>query len=211
MGSYWKYLPFECITSLICLMNLAGLPFTLGFYIKHIMLTFLNKDAWFYYCILGFLIVGALAGLFYSFRLYYYVFFDIKKGKKYIYNHSNRLNLKSIFYSNTTIASNLAISLLIISGYLICIYVNFLILNKQMFSEALDVVSVQSSSYFNLNWPVKSFLYFLSGFNWLVLQLIIMLIYSIWRYVYNYTTIVQNLFTSLLFLISFFLTLYIFV
>jgi len=132
-------------------MNLSGLPFTLGFYIKHILLAYLNKDGYTYLIVLGFVLGGAISGLIYSYRLYYYVFFDLKKGKKYIYMHTNRLDLKSIFYSNTTLASNCAISGLIIVGYCISTYVYIVIFSKNTISESLDIVSITPSSYLNLN------------------------------------------------------------
>jgi hypothetical protein len=158
---------------------LSGLPFTLGFYIKHILLAYLNKDTYIYALMLGFVLGGALTGLIYSYRLYYYVFFDLKKAKKYIYIHSNRNDLKSVFYSNTTLASNLAISTLIILGYFICIFMYIIIFSKVSISEAFDVISVYSSSQYNLLAPTLMFLNFASGLNWIILQLIILLSFSV--------------------------------
>lgn len=37
MGMYFKYLPFEFYTLTICLLNLSGAPFTIGFYSKHLL------------------------------------------------------------------------------------------------------------------------------------------------------------------------------
>jgi NADH:ubiquinone oxidoreductase subunit 5 (subunit L)/multisubunit Na+/H+ antiporter MnhA subunit len=42
MGLYYKYLPFECLASFICLINLGGLPFTYGFFIKHYLFVVFN-------------------------------------------------------------------------------------------------------------------------------------------------------------------------
>ena len=201
MGSYWKYLPFECICSLICLVNLSGLPFTLGFYIKHLFLVCLNKDVWFYYIIIGFIIGAALSGLIYSFRLYYYVFFDFKKGKKYIYVHSNRANLKSIFYSNTTLASNFSITTLILLGYVICIYLYFIFFSKFSIAESIDIVSIIPSNIYNINWPLKSFLNFLGGLNWFILQIIFILIISVWRFTYNFHSLINTIFFLIIVLV----------
>ena len=79
MGMFWKYLPFECFASFICLINLCGLPFTIGFYIKHLLLIGVYMDFKFLYFILVNILGGAIAGLIYSFRLFYFVFFDFKK------------------------------------------------------------------------------------------------------------------------------------
>jgi hypothetical protein len=43
------------------------------------------------------------------------------------------------------------------------------------------------------------FLNFASGLNWIILQLIILLIFSVWRYTYNFYTIYDTLFSFLLF------------
>jgi NADH:ubiquinone oxidoreductase subunit 5 (subunit L)/multisubunit Na+/H+ antiporter MnhA subunit len=43
MGLFYKYLPFELFVSFICLFNLAGLPFSCGFYIKHLIFLGFNK------------------------------------------------------------------------------------------------------------------------------------------------------------------------
>jgi len=37
MGMFSKYLPFECFCAFVCLFNLAGLPFSIGFFIKHLI------------------------------------------------------------------------------------------------------------------------------------------------------------------------------
>ena len=36
MGLFYKYLPFECFCATVCLFNLGGLPFSLGFFIQHL-------------------------------------------------------------------------------------------------------------------------------------------------------------------------------
>jgi NADH-quinone oxidoreductase subunit L len=37
MGMLFKYLPFEYYILCICLLNLSGVPFTIGFYSKHLL------------------------------------------------------------------------------------------------------------------------------------------------------------------------------
>jgi NADH-quinone oxidoreductase subunit L len=48
MGQFAKYLPLECCLSFIGLLNLAGLPFTLGFYMKHCFFITLTKQLYLY-------------------------------------------------------------------------------------------------------------------------------------------------------------------
>ena len=204
MGSFWKYLPFECICTLLCLFNLAGLPFTLGFFIKHILFACITNDSTIYLVISGFVIIASLAGIIYCYRLYYYIFYDLRKAKKYIYEHSNRNDQKSIFYTVTTTASNISILSLIVFGYMFLIYMYVTLFSKSNISESFDIVSILPSSYKNLNWPLETFLKFSSGFNWVVLQLITIIIISFWRKTYSFHTFLNSIFYLILFYIFFY-------
>jgi NADH-quinone oxidoreductase subunit L len=105
MGFYFKFLPFDCFVTFICLINLSGLPLTFGFFIKHLLFVGLRSDSLFYYLISVNCIFGALTGLFYSSRLFYSVYFDFKKARKSIYSSANRNTLASKNYSNTVKAA----------------------------------------------------------------------------------------------------------
>lgn len=120
MGGFSKYLPFECFTSLICLFNLAGLPFTLGFYMKHFLMVAFNKNSLLMYILFVFILIGSVCGLVYCYRLYYYVFYDFKKGRKSTYFKLNNTMSKSYYYSNSSLASNISISGLVFFSYFFC-------------------------------------------------------------------------------------------
>lgn len=202
MGQYYKFLPYDCFAIFICLINLGGLPLTYGFYIKHLLFVGLDSNNWIYLIVLINCFLGALTGLFYSSRLFYNVFFDIKKSKKTIYTYSNRTNLNSKFYINSTIAANLSILLLVITSYTISLY---------LFYTYTSYLNIQSDSgkYFNhssyitlLNDSVSTLLNF-SYINWVVLFLIIAIIFTTWRFI-NYLYNVYNIFFySILFSIFF--------
>jgi NADH-quinone oxidoreductase subunit L len=130
MGGFYKYLPFECLASFVCMINLSGLPLTLGFYIKHLLFIGLVESYMMYPIIFSSLILGAIAGVFYSYRLFYSIFFDTKKGKKAIYLHASRVILNSKFYSNTSLASNISIFLLVIISYTVTLYLYCTTLNN---------------------------------------------------------------------------------
>jgi NADH-quinone oxidoreductase subunit L len=122
MGNYYKFLPFDCLMCFIGLINLSGLPFTLGFYIKHLLFVGLTGNTLLYYFILINCLFGAFTGLFYSYRLFYNVFFDFKKAKKKLYTQSLATNLNSRYYSNTTILGNVSIIGLLILSYVVSLY-----------------------------------------------------------------------------------------
>ena len=69
MGGLLKFLPFEYFCAVIGVINLAGLPFTFGFFIKHLLLLSLDKYIYLYYFVMFNCLIGAFSGLFYSFRL----------------------------------------------------------------------------------------------------------------------------------------------
>jgi hypothetical protein len=122
-------------------------------------------DFKFLYFILINILGGAIAGLIYSFRLFYFVFFDFKKAKKIIYNQSNRTNLNSVFYTNTTLASNIAITLIIVVAYIVCIYMLGIFLNSSSLGEGLDIYTVNSSQYEEFNHPILTLINNIGYFN----------------------------------------------
>lgn len=205
MGNIWKYMPFECIAALVCLLNLAGLPFTLGFYIKHILFSSMAQNKLLTALVVFFIVTAAIAGLIYSTKLYFYIFFDFKKGKKYIYEHTNQKNLKSNLYSNTTLAANFGIIGLIVTGYIISIYLYINWFSIISINESLDLLTLESSNFFNFGWPVLTFLKAASAVNWISLQLIIILILSVWRSTFSPHGIFNFFFSVIIFLIFFYI------
>ena len=203
MGGFYKYLPFECISSLLCLINLSGLPFTIGFYIKHLLLIGLYLDNFFLYFIIINILGGAIFGLIYSYRLFYYVFFDFKKSKKIIYNQANRLVLNSYFYSNTTKAANAAIFGLICVSYIISLYLFNIFLNKSSLGDGLDIYSFNVSQYEEFNHPLLSFYNNISFFNWILLIIVFIILTASWRFIHNYYIIYNYIYYILIFFIFF--------
>lgn len=167
-------------------------------------------DFKFLYFILVNILGGAIAGLIYSFRLFYFVFFDFKKAKKIIYLQANRNNLNSIFYTNTTLASNIAIVSIIIVAYVVCIYMFGIFLNSSSLGEGLDIYSVNSSQYEEFNHPILTLINNISYFNWVLIIIIISLLLFSWRRVYRYNVIL-NLYSFLILFIIFFTIFYNFI
>lgn len=200
MGLFYKFLPFDCFASFICLINLSGLPLTFGFFIKHFLFVGLENNYFLYYPCLIFCVFGAVTGLFYSYRLFYYVFFDIKKGKKALYYQSSREILNSKFYINSSIASNFCIIGLILIAYIVCLKLitNYILIGSsvsdfyKMYYNVSSFFVAYTSNYFLLNSSI---------INWFVLFLIIAIIFTPWRHYYknvHYNSIYN------LFLFSFF-------
>jgi NADH:ubiquinone oxidoreductase subunit 5 (subunit L)/multisubunit Na+/H+ antiporter MnhA subunit len=151
MGNYLKFLPGEFFFLSFSLLNLSGLPFFFGFYIKHTL--FISFD-YFYLkqIVLSFIFISALTGIFYSFKIIFFVFFDNKKARKSIYFDNIKNEKKSIFYTNSSLASNISIFFLIIFAYFISLNYIYIILYKN--DTNLDFFSffgkIQSFFFFNL-------------------------------------------------------------
>ncbi len=202
MGFFYKFLPFEAFSCFICLINLGGLPLTLGFYSKHLLLLSLNSNYFIYYLVLVNCILAALTGLYYSSKLYYYVFFDFKKSKKIIYNQAQQNNLNSKFYSNTTLIANFSITGLILTSYTIILYLfSLYIINIENYSDFSKGFINISNIFIFLS--QISYLNNLSFLNWIIILLAITIVFSKWRFQsFNYITF-KNLYFILIF--SFFI------
>lgn len=135
MGGYAKYLPFECFTLCICLLVLAGAPFTFGFFMKHFLLASVPTMGFFNKLITVFLVIAACLGVVYCSRLYYGIFFGSKRSNKFIYcsvakSDYYKFDTKGTFYTNATIGAAFAISGLMCAGLLICWTFFLIIYNK---------------------------------------------------------------------------------
>lgn len=180
MGGYYKYLPFDTLMCFIGLINLSGLPFTLGFYIKHLLFIGLTDYIFLYYFVLINCILGAFTGLFYSYRLFYNVFFDFKKGKKKLYTQASTLNLNSKFYSNTSILGNFAIVGLMLWTYFISLYLLSTYSTRDIIFSNFNSF-VNYSSYIDNFTSSSNFLYNISYLNWVVLILLFAIFFTPWR------------------------------
>lgn len=180
MGMFYKFLPFDCIMCFVGLINLAGLPFTLGFFIKHLMFIAININFILYYFILINLIFGALTGLFYCSRLFFFVFFDFKKSRSSIYYGYSRQNFNSIFYSNTTFLSNFAILGLFFFAYIFSFYLLHIYLNSLLNYSDLNELFKSTNFFFSFisnKWLLFNF----SIINWISLITIFIIIFTNWR------------------------------
>lgn len=205
MGLYFKYIPFEFFASFVCLINLCGLPFTMGFYIKHLLVLGLSTNSILYYFVFVNVIGGAVSGLFYSYKFFFYSFLDVKKSKKIIYDSASNSALSSFFYSNTSLASNITITCLIITSYYISLKLFNVFLNKNSIGSGLDIHSVYYSSNFEFILPSISFLENVSFFNWLILLLIFSLIFVSWRRIHKSYISFKFFLFLILFLILFYI------
>jgi NADH:ubiquinone oxidoreductase subunit 5 (subunit L)/multisubunit Na+/H+ antiporter MnhA subunit len=209
MGGLLKYLPFEYFCCTIGIINLAGLPFTFGFFIKHLLLVSLGTHMYLYYFVIFNSLVGAFAGLFYSYRLLTFIFCDFKKANSTLYINSSKTNFNSKFYSNSSLAANLAITLLFISSYFITYFLfKYFLANNQLFSDFMNT-TILTTYYSNLA-PFDGFLLNFSFLNLAVIFILVSLFFSRFRK-YTKTHHIFKLLCYLLLIVIFFVIFYTFI
>jgi NADH:ubiquinone oxidoreductase subunit 5 (subunit L)/multisubunit Na+/H+ antiporter MnhA subunit len=163
MGGLLKHLPYEYFCITIGVLNLAGLPFTFGFCIKHLLLINLGTHIYIYSFVMFNSLVGAFSGLFYSFRILNYTFIDFKKGPKVMYSNTSKHNYNSLLYSNSSLASTLSICGLYFMSYLITYFMlNYFILGSYVFSDYIN--NTVLTNYYA---TVSSFSGFLINFSYI--------------------------------------------
>lgn len=160
-------MPFECGALIFILLNLSGLPFFFGFYIKHLVVAgaVIAPVA---QLISIFSFTAATTGLLYSFKVIYYTFFDTKKARKSTYNEINRIELGNKYYSNSATAT-----LAVITGLLMTAYTIIMVLFYQKLVLALPSLdsnlTVLYSSAPNTTVTDNAVLFNGAAINWVIL------------------------------------------
>jgi NADH:ubiquinone oxidoreductase subunit 5 (subunit L)/multisubunit Na+/H+ antiporter MnhA subunit len=194
MGALLKYLPFEYFCATVGLLNLAGLPFTFGFVIKHLLLISLGDYIYIYYFVLFNSLVGAFAGLFYSYRLVTYTFNDFKKGDKVMYSMLNRQEFNSKIYTNASLASVISILCLFLFAYVVIFYMLCCFMSGNfIFSDYMNTSIL--SNYYSIYYTFQGFLFNFSFINLTVIIILCYLICSKFRKTNRYYNTIKYLFS----------------
>lgn len=187
MGGLLKYLPFEYFCSIVGVLNLAGLPFTFGFFIKHLLLISLDTHIYIYYFVMFHSLVGAFSGLFYSYRIVNYTFGDFKKGQKILYNNLNRGSYSSLFYTNSSLAATFSIFFLFISSYLITYFMfKYFMIGNYLFSDYMNTTIL--TNYYSGTSTFSGYLLNFSYINLTVVTIFTALFFSKYRKLLRFHT-----------------------
>ena len=209
MGGFCKYMPFECIAVFVCFLNLAGLPFSFGFFIKHLLLITVYNYNYYYYIIYALSFLGALTGIIYCYRLFYYVFFDFKRGRKHIYNNHQYYkcyklcNNVSIYFSVTTMASTISISCLLVVSYIISLYLYMCLCHVDFLYSSI-LTSPDFSTIFNNNFNCYGNYFNYGYFNVVFLCIVFILFYTSSRESLNGANVYEDFFIFILFFFFFY-------
>ncbi len=126
MGVLSRYLPVDTVFLIFCAGNLGGLPFTFGYLYKQLFMIYLMTSPLSSISIVGLCFIGMLASLVYTFRLVYYLAFDINKGShstlfKGVVNRG--FSIKD-YWSDSTLIQSLAVFTLL--SLTLCFYIFFI-------------------------------------------------------------------------------------
>ena len=122
MGMSVYYLPLDSLALCISLINLGGLPLTLGFYIKHYVLAFLSTNDLLSTSISVALIGTSITGFLYSLKIIHHVFFDYKKGSINVYTTREDDVLISKYNNSTSYMLTYLFILAFITTYVVCFF-----------------------------------------------------------------------------------------
>lgn len=220
MGLFYKYLLSDCYFICFGLFNLGGLPFSLGFYMKHFFLIITQQNTVFNSILLSICLIGALTGVFYSFKLIDYVFFDFKKAKKNTYSKTwdsnftkdsynvntqifsvisqNTLLLKIKFFTfrlNSTLA-NYSIAFLFVLAYFIIFSFLFFIWTD---FNLVEYSYLLNNNYNEILLTNLISLWNLGYINWIIIILIVSVYFSFWRFIISFNSTFLFLFNCILF------------
>lgn len=199
MGNFWKFLPIETSLLTLALLNLSGAPFFWGFVCKHLIIAS-STNMLFSTLTWSFILLGALMGPLYSYRLITHIFFDNIKSRKSILLGVSRKSFNSDEYSNTPIMGWASIILLTLFAYIIIfLLVYFLVSIDNMFVDANNLNMIDQSS--QIHSSIKSFEFNMALFNWIGLFIWVSVVYTRWGNEYNSDLKVESF---IFFLISFF-------
>ena len=159
MGGYAKYLPFECLASFVCLINLGGLPFTFGYLYKFLFLNFMIINP---INIVGYglCIVGMLCSIVYVYKIIYYSCFDFRKGPYQLTIYLIQLHKNSLknLLKNFTFIKFIAFSIIYLFAIIFFIIVKSYILKHYIFYYYTNDIITNEYYYLNNLLIVKSYL-----------------------------------------------------
>lgn len=185
MGALSRVIPVDTVFLLICAFNLGGMPFSLGYLYKSLLMSsVLSSSSGF--CILGLCTIGLCSSLIYVYRLVYYSAFDVSKEffSTLIYDmQQKQINIVSR-WSLTTIVQILAVLILLCFTVWVYVFFSGYFLSSDLFLDYLPI-SLNSNSFlvFNSNLFYKAYY---EVFYSVYLVIFFVLVLISWRVEYTY-------------------------
>lgn len=148
MGSLSRLLPVDTVFLLICAFNLGGLPFSIGYLYKSVLIGSVITSAS-GFLIVGLCTVGLLCSIIYVYRLVYYSAFDTSKEffSLIVYElQQKQLNVTSK-WSLTSFVQILAISIILIFTLWVYIFFISYFINSDLILDHTPILLQSVSSF----------------------------------------------------------------
>lgn len=146
MGGLSRVLPVDTVFLLICAFNLGGMPFSLGYLYKSLLMSsMLTTNTTIF--VLGFCTIGLLSSLIYVYRLVYYSAFDVSKEffSSLIYEMQQKHVNVVKYWSLTTITQIIAVFVLLsFTCWVYCFFTGYF-LSSDLIVDHLPII-IESNS-----------------------------------------------------------------
>lgn len=197
MGALNRVLPVDTMFLIICAFNLGGLPFSLGYLYKN-MLILAILETHLNIIMLGFITIGLLSSVVYVYRLVYYSAFDT--AKEYFLTLIYELQQKQInvvkYWSLTSIIQIFAVSILLSFTVWIYIYFQSLFVGSEL---SIDHLPIKFESIANNNKiSIEIFKSYYELFYSLYTLVVVVLSVISWRVEYTFMFRLNFLLTAML-------------
>lgn len=187
MGNLSRLLPVDTVFLIICSFNLGGLPFSMGYLYKSVLIaSMLNSVTGFF--VAGFCTIGLLCSLVYVYRLVYYSAFDTSKEffSLLVYElQQKQLNVTK-HWSLTSIVQIISVTIILLFTLWVYVYfVNYFLQSDLTLDHAPVILESNSLLLINTNTFYKN--YYELFYSLYVLVFLSLFLVS-WRveYTFNY-------------------------
>lgn len=185
MGALSRVLPVDTIFLIICAFNLGGLPFSLGYLYKSILISSV-VSTYSTPIVLGLCTIGLLSSVVYVYRLVYYSAFDTSKEffPLFIYElQQKQLNVVK-HWSLTSIVQIIAVTTIcLFTGWIYIFFLNYFIYSDFVFNHLPIMLDINSQLLINSNLFNKSYY---ELFYILYILVACVIINTGWRIEYTY-------------------------
>ncbi len=204
MGAGYRLLPVDSIFLIICAVNLGGLPWSIGYLYKSILLISILNSSINIVCF-GFIYLALLTGIVYTYRLLFYSIFDI--SKEFINPLVLELQIKkNKFIEQFSVTSIIQIIglfvMFVFSIFISLLFINIFLSHNFIFNQEIIAIDIDSVACDSSN--LYYFIYYELFYNSYLICILIIIILS-WRN--SYTSSDKFFFLINFFFIFFFSTL----
>lgn len=196
MGGGQRILYLDAVLLVLCAGNLGGLPFFVGYYYKALFLTFLSVSNVNSFS-LGFIIIGLLSSVVYTFRILYYSCFDFIKVSTFriiVAVQNTRVNVLTKHTLSTPSAYTASL-ILLIASFIISLLMYYLLTYAAINIDSLPLETEVSTKLINTEATMYTQYVILFYFFYLVITMLMIVV--TYRYYFLFSELIFTYITGL--------------